>query len=98
LFGGDGQPEDYFTESAPLNDLWNYSPSTNTWSWLSGSDAAAPPAVFGTQGVASSTNVPSGRAVGAAWTDSTGKFWLWGGETGGDASGSLTDFWSLVAQ
>lgn len=94
LFGGIAITEDVVQAGAPVNDLWKYTPSTNTWLWLSGSNAARSPAIFGTQGVASNTNVPSGRSVAAAWSDPTGKLWLWGGLGGS----YLDDVWSVVPQ
>ena len=93
LFGGTAITEQDVS-SGPVNDLWKYTPSTNTWSWLSGSDAGSP-AVFGTQGVSSNINVPSARTQATTWTDPTGKLWLWGGSS---AAGALDDVWSLVPQ
>ena len=95
LFGGQAITEDVIMGAAPTNDLWKYTPSTNTWFWMSGSNAASSPAVFGTQGVASNTNVPSARQLAATWTDASGKLWLWGGA---NTSGSLGDVWSVVPQ
>ena len=97
LFGGDAVTEDAVQAPQPHNDLWKYSPSTNTWMWLSGSDAASPPAVYGIQGVASSTNVPSGREYAASWSDANGKLWLWGGATAASSS-NLSDVWSVTPQ
>jgi hypothetical protein len=95
LFGGDAVAEDVILIPQQHNHLWKYTPSTNTWLWLSGSDAASPPAVFGTQGVASNTNVPSGREMAASWIDANGKLWLWGGMT---MNGNLSDVRSVAPQ
>src|SRR5262249_42545988 len=46
LFGGDGQTDDFNSTGGLHNDLWKYTPGTNTWLWLSGSNAAGSPAVF----------------------------------------------------
>ncbi len=49
------------------------------------------PGVYGTLGVASAANVPSGRGDfdnSASWTDSSGNLWLFGG-------GSLNDLWEF---
>ena len=98
LFGGYGQSAD-INVSGLINDLWKYSPSTNTWSWLSGSNAVGSPAIYGTQGTPANTNVPSGRSRGVAWTDTTGRLWLWGG---GNSligpNGYASDLWRVVPQ
>ena len=65
--------------SESLNDLWRYIPATNTWTWMAGSDVPNSSGVYGTQGVAATTNVPGARNYGAAWTDKSGNFWLFGG-------------------
>ena len=79
LFGGLGAGT---SNPGPLNDLWKYSPATNTWEWLSGSYASYPPSVYGTQGTANMTNTPGGRYFPVAWTDNIGHLWLWGGIQG----------------
>lgn len=52
---------------------------------------------YGTMGVASSTNVPGPRWMGAAWRDNDGKFWTFGGkgyaETVSGTHGNLSDMW-----
>ena len=46
-----------------LNDLWEFSPTTKEWAWMSGSNTpgAIVYGVYGTQGVASASNVPGAR-------------------------------------
>jgi hypothetical protein len=63
------------------NDLWKFDTRTRMWTWVSGSKVAGNPSpgVYGTQGVASATNVPPGRASAAFWVDSSGNLWLFGG-------------------
>jgi hypothetical protein len=74
LFGG------YVLSSAAyFNDLWEFSPTTKTWTWASGSSSVNASGVYGTQGVAASTNVPGARYGAANWTDGSGNFWLFGG-------------------
>jgi N-acetylneuraminic acid mutarotase len=87
LFGGDGF--DSNSDWSYLNDLWEFNPTTNQWTWMSGvsntyqgSDAG----VYGTMGVSSAVNVPGVRSGAANWTDLDGNFWLWGG-TGLDSAG-----------
>ena len=96
LFGGYGQSADSGTGG--INDLWKYSPSTNAWYWLSGSNAVSSPAIYGTQGMAANTNVPSGRSRGVAWTDTMGRMWLWGGGSLFPANSNTTDVWRVTPQ
>jgi N-acetylneuraminic acid mutarotase len=81
----------------PANDLWQYSPSTGYWTWMSGSNQSGMPGVYGTQGVAAATNVPGARDSAVSWIDSNGNLWLFGGE-GYDSAGEfgeLNDLWNF---
>jgi hypothetical protein len=90
LFGGfdldsNGKP-------AALNDLWEF--KAGQWTWMSGANVLNQTGVYGTQGVAAATNVPGARWSSAAWTDTSGNLWLFGGQ-GWDSTGtgSLSDLW-----
>lgn len=88
LFGGGGA-------SGDLNDLWKFSPTAKTWTWMSGSDAASQAGVYGTKGVVASINFPGARDSASSWKDSSGNFWLFGG-LGMDSNGNygnLNDLW-----
>lgn len=89
LFGGSGF--DSTGSSGMLNDLWEYSPSTKEWTWVSGSDVIDALGVYGTEGTAAAANVPGARWGAVSWTDHAGNFWLFGG-TGYDSSGNLGSF------
>lgn len=78
LCGGNGY--DSTNTKGELNDVWKYSPSGGEWTWVGGSDTLSPTGVYGTQGVATATNVLPGRSAAAGWTDSSGNVWLFGGE------------------
>jgi N-acetylneuraminic acid mutarotase len=95
LFGGTGF--DSTGGNGDLNDLWRYSPSTNLWTWVSGSNTAAANGVYGTQGIAAAGSVPGARAMAVAWTDGAGNLWLFGGFGNGPAPspavGPLNDLW-----
>ena len=77
LFGGSG-----------LNDLWEYNPNTNLWTWISGSAAPPASAFYGTLGVFSPTNVPGARIGANTWVDHSGNLWLFGGS-------GLNDLWEF---
>ncbi|HTT04061.1 MAG TPA: kelch repeat-containing protein [Steroidobacteraceae bacterium] len=93
LFGGVGY--DSTGTAGYLNDLWQYSPSTGLWTWVSGGDGNDVGGLYGTQGTASATGVPGGRQAASSWTDASGNLWMFGG-VGYAASGgvaSLNDLW-----
>jgi N-acetylneuraminic acid mutarotase len=88
LFGGYGM--DNAGNQGALNDLWEFSPSTREWAWISGSttmscayprECVPAPGVYGTQGVPVAGNTPGGRFSASGWTDSNGNLWLFGGGT-----------------
>ena len=111
LFGGIG----YATWSggdennAVLNDLWEFSPTTNEWAWMGGSDQVTNSChatdgspcgsigVNGTLGTASAANIPGARFASVVWVDSAGNAWLMGGEGFGatDTAGNLNDLWKF---
>jgi len=90
LFGGNIQLN---TGELYLNDLWRY--SGGEWTWMGGSSATNQPGVYGTQGSAAAGNIPGSREQAYAWADSSGNFWLYGGN-GYDSTGTygfLNDLW-----
>jgi N-acetylneuraminic acid mutarotase len=93
LFGGAGY--DSVGTLGNMNDLWEFSPSTGQWSWMSGSSTANAVGVYGTQGTAAAGNVPGGRVGSASWLDAAGNFWVFGGEglNSVDVPGDLDDLW-----
>jgi N-acetylneuraminic acid mutarotase len=99
LFGGLGF--DAVGVYASLNDLWEFNPTVQEWTWMGGSTTvgadAAPAGVYGTLGASGASNMPGGRNGALTWTDASGNFWLFGGE-GSDASGNfgwLNDLWKF---
>jgi N-acetylneuraminic acid mutarotase len=93
LFGGNGY--DSTGTLGKLNDLWEYSPSSGQWTWVSGEDAANVGGAFDTLGTAAAGNLPGARQAASSWIDSSGNLWLFGG-VGYDASGAvgnLNDLW-----
>ncbi|HMO31402.1 MAG TPA: kelch repeat-containing protein [Lacibacter sp.] len=76
-----------------INDLWQYAPATDVWTWVSGNNLVNQAGVYGTKGTAAAANVPGARAGGVAWTDAAG-LWLMGGRT----SGYFNDVWRFNPQ
>jgi hypothetical protein len=92
MFGG------FTSGTNGFNDLWKYDQVAKQWTWVNGSKGAtSTPGNYGLQGIAASTNVPGARWLSAAWSDTHGNLWLFGGE-GFDSTGfgSLGDLWEYA--
>lgn len=81
LFGGFGAGASSTTVSY-LNDLWKFNPNTTEWTWVSGANTINQSGTYGTQGIASTSNVPGARRSSVSWIDASGNLWLFGGTTG----------------
>jgi N-acetylneuraminic acid mutarotase len=94
LFGGYGY--DGAAVQGKLSDLWQYSPSSGQWTWVSGEDAANFRGVYGTLGIAAATYLPGARQAAGSWVDASGNFVLFGGVGYDDTGnvGSLNDLWT----
>ena len=93
FFGGSGYDSTGTRDF--LNDLWKFD-GTN-WTWVSGANTVNQTGVYGTMGVASASNVPEARYGSVSWIDSSGNFWLFGGQ-GYDSGSALTllnDLWKF---
>jgi hypothetical protein len=102
LFGGwgfdDGKQTGGSFGAGELNDLWEYQPSTQEWTWVGGSSSAGQPGVYGTLGTGASGNIPPPRDGASAWVDKNGKFWLFAGEDNpdpGPGQDYLNDLWQF---
>jgi N-acetylneuraminic acid mutarotase len=93
IYGGNGYSSS--GERIKLNDLWKYNVATNQWTWVGGNNTGIDAlAVYGSKGIAASTNTPGGRYGTTTWTDKTGNFWMFGGyglSTGN--AGHFNDLW-----
>jgi N-acetylneuraminic acid mutarotase len=95
LFGGSA-PTSATDGSIHLNDIWEFNPDTNQWTWMSGYDHTVG-GVYGTLGVPAAANVPGARQGAMGWADSSGNLWLFGG-SGYDSAktfGILNDLWNF---
>ena len=91
----DSQGNFWLFGGSSLNDLWRFDFSLQQWVWLNGSNTGTAPAVWGQLGVPAAANIPSARHNAVSWIDSSGNFWLFGGE-GLDSAGNyglLNDLW-----
>ena len=71
LYGGNLQ------STTNYGDMWRYNIASNTWTWMNGNYSSGP--VWGVMQVPSPSNSPGSRGSASSWTDSQGKFWLYGG-------------------
>jgi hypothetical protein len=101
LFGGNGNDaagvSNLVIGGDYRNDLWKY--SGGQWTWMGGSNLINQPGFYGTQGTPAPANIPGAREQAFSWTDSSGDFWLFGGD-GCDSQGTygfLNDLWRFSA-
>lgn len=96
VFGGFGY-DSTGTDDSILNDLWMFDPSTNEWTWMSGSMLANQAGIYGVKGSPAPENVPGARYRPASWVGSGGKLWLFGGygKDGAGLTGNLNDLWQF---
>ena len=93
LFGGQGYASTATWGS--LNDLWKFDGAN--WIWVSGNNTVNVAGIYGTKGVAASTNAPGSRRAAVFWVDSFGNGWLFGGD-GLNSNGLqefLNDLWKF---
>jgi N-acetylneuraminic acid mutarotase len=88
LFGGYGY--DSAGTLGGLNDLWEFNPATNQWTWVNGPNTANQAGVAGAFQTPAAGNVPSARNGAVSWTDAKGNFWLFGG------NGAENDLWEYL--
>lgn len=90
--------------AAPVNSV-QVTCAASLWTWLAGSNTivntAIPPGngfpgIYGTQGTPAPGNFPGSRDSQMTWTDSNGRFWLFGGsglDGLGASTNELNDMW-----
>jgi N-acetylneuraminic acid mutarotase len=77
LFGGAGTAS---AGSSYLNDLWEFNPSSNEWTWTGGASTTGQFGEYGILGTPAAGNIPGARALATSWTTPRGNFWFFGGE------------------
>ena len=88
LYGGGGY--DGAGHLGDENDLWEYTMSSNQWTWVDGATTRNYAGVFGTKGVAAATNEPPARDNASGWVDGHGNLWVLGGFE------NLNDLWKFT--
>jgi hypothetical protein len=78
IFGG-GNYQSFENGNGELNDLWTFTPATNTWTWIGGSETPDSVGAYGSLGVPAAGNMPGARNSAATWTDASGNLWMFGG-------------------
>ncbi|MGA3195844.1 MAG: choice-of-anchor D domain-containing protein [Terriglobales bacterium] len=96
LFGGMGV--DAFGNQGNLADMWQFDPSVGEygeWAFMGGSEVINGTEVSGTPGVPAPANLPEERNWAQFWKDSSGNFWLYGGDDDRARGGptTLNDVW-----
>ncbi len=88
LFGGYGA--DSTGTTGYLNDLWKFD-GTN-WTWVAGSSVANTKGIY-----TGGSPAPGGRIGANAWIDSSGTFWVFGGDAFDSAGnpGPMNDLWKF---
>ncbi len=97
LFGGQAWVNSV-SDFVLYDDLWQFNPSTNEWTWIWGSSAAltgtGQPPDYVVSGAPSPLNDPGGHASASSWTDSNGNLWLYGGAAN-LFDGASADLWEF---
>jgi len=91
LFGGYGYDGN---ATGLLNDLWTFNPASGQWTWVHGDTVRNTGGVYGSMEVSQPGNKPGARLFSTAWTDQTGRLWIFGGYGKDETStGNLNDVW-----
>lgn len=86
LFGGHN-----YVPGHSYNDMWQYDPLTNIWTWMSGTNIPNDAGNYGPLCSPSINNIPAaGYENRARWTDECGNFWMYSG-----AGAYLNDLWQF---
>lgn len=90
LFGGN-------TSTNMKSDLWKYTPSTNQWTWMHGSNLDDQTGTYGMQGTTGPNTKPGARSHTFCFKDKDNRFYLFGGYGNGNSSnpGHLNDLWKF---
>ena len=79
-----------------LSDMWKYDPLTNNWTWMKGDNLPDIASVYGTLGVAATTNKMGERSGGDQWKDNYGNLWAFGGIEWDIPTTDKNDLWKFT--
>ncbi len=92
----------FFGGTAPsntnaMNDMWKFDPTTNNWTWMSGTNQLNQMPALPTTCVPSTTNYPQARRENnSTWKDACGNLWMFCGDW---ISGTqVNDMWCYKIQ
>jgi len=95
LFGGNGFGAiGGISDWGNLDDLWRFNPSTDEWTWMTGTPSIASLPSYGTFGIPDPGNDPGSRGGAVSWADLAGNFWLFAGVAPGN--GIYEDSWEYL--
>lgn len=96
LFGGSGVNNN----SNGYNDLWKFDPSTNNWTWISGSNLLDQQPAYPQKCIPSVNNAPQARYENhVSWKDECGNLWLYSGQwTAASGGQNKSDVWCYKIQ
>jgi N-acetylneuraminic acid mutarotase len=67
---------------------------TTPWTWMKGDHSIDNIGIYGTKGVAASSNKPGARTSATTWSDNSGNLWMFGGlGMSNSEQGFLNDLW-----
>lgn len=95
LFGGT-----HSSNTQSMNDMWMFNPSTNNWTWVSGTNLKDQLPPIPTKCNPSTTNYPQARYENPiAWKDLCGNLWMFGGHWApGLSVPDINDIWCYKVQ
>jgi gliding motility-associated-like protein len=105
IFGGDIVDTTSIISGARLNDVWRYRPSTNNWTWVSGSNTLLAKAIYNGYCTPDNNSEPQNKFEYNAITanDCNRTSWLFGGYSSDNTVNDLWTFdtdnykWTLVS-
>jgi len=72
------------TVSAAVTNIFVSCSAPNSWTWMGGANTQNSNGTYGTKGIASQSNIPRAMQGAVTWTDTSGNFWLYGGDETAD--------------
>ena len=85
-----------YDSAIAYNDMWRFSPASNDWTWMSGTNVADDNGNYGELCSSSVNYIPAARFENRArWTDPCGNFWMYSGARGDGFDTAWADLWQF---